>query len=238
MNIEAIKEKVGVKAFNDLIPLIEESHIIGLGTGSTVKYFILELLRNRLYRGKIFVVSSIDTLLFVKKYSKDLCLADISSVETVDIYVDGADEVSSNLDLIKGRGAAFLREKMIALRAEYRVYLVDYSKYNGKNYLYKKPVPVEVTIHALPWILEKLSLNDQFKPIIRMGKAKDGPIISDNGNIIIDLYPLKPIERPDEIDKKLRLINGVIETGIFPRDLVDKVYIGYEDKITVLTGTR
>ena len=238
MNIEAIKEKVGVKAFNDLKSLIGESYVIGLGTGSTVKYFIRELLRNSLYKGKIIVVSSIDTLLFVKKYSKDLCLADISSVETVDIYVDGADEVSSNLDLIKGRGAAFLREKMIALRAEYRVYLVDYSKYNGKNYLYKKPVPVEVTIHALPWILEKLSLNDQFKPIIRMGKAKDGPIISDNGNIIIDLYPLKPIERPDEVDKKLRLINGVIETGIFPRDLVDKVYIGYEDKIEVLKGTR
>jgi len=238
LNIEAIKERVSVKAFNDLTSLIEESRIIGLGTGSTVKYFIREFLRSRLCRGKIIVVSSIDTLLFVRKYSKDLCLADISSVEIVDIYVDGADEVSSNRDLVKGRGAAFLREKMIALRAQYRVYLVDYSKYNEKNYLYKKPVPVEVTIHALPWILEKLSLNDQFKPVLRMGKAKDGPIISDNGNVIIDLYPLKPIEKPDEVDKRLRLINGVIETGIFPRDLVDRVYIGYEDRIKVLKGTR
>lgn len=236
MNIETIKEKVSIKALNDLIPLIEESRVIGLGTGSTVKYFIRELFRKNLHRGKTFVVSSIDTLLFVKKYSMETCLACISSVERVDIYVDGADEVSNNLDLVKGRGAAFLREKMIALRARYRVYLVDYSKYNGKNYLYKKAIPVEIVMHSLPWILEKLRLNDQFKPVIRMGKVKDGPIISDNGNIIIDLYPLKPIERPEDIDRRLRLINGVIETGIFPRSLVDMVYIGYENKTIILKG--
>ncbi len=238
MDIETIKEKTSIKAFNDLLPLIKKSNVIGLGTGSTIKYFIQELLREKVYQEKILVVSSIDTLLFIKKYEPTIMVADISSIDKVDIYVDGADEVSKNLDLVKGRGAAFLREKMIALRAKYKVYLIDYTKYNGENYLFKKPVPVEVTVHSLPWILNKLRLNDLFRPIIRMGTAKDGPIISDNGNIIIDLYPLKPIERPNEVDRTLRSINGVIETGIFPRDLVDRVYIGYEDKILVLKGTK
>ncbi len=236
VDIEVVKEAVASRAFSDLLPLLRESRVIGLGTGSTVKYFIRELLRNELFRDHVFVASSIDTIMFLHAYSPDTYVADISSVNVVDVYVDGADEVSAKLDLVKGRGAAFLREKMIALRSRHKIYLVDYRKYNGKDYLYRKPVPVEVVVHALPWVLDRLCLNGLFKPVIRMGKAKDGPVVSDNGNIVIDLYPLKPIDNPGLIDRELRSINGVVETGLFPRELVDKVYIGYEDKVVVLKG--
>ncbi len=233
-SIEVVKGAVAEKAFSDLYSVVDGSRVLGLGTGSTIKYFIDLLIRDGLLSGKVVAASSIDTLLYIRS-RVDVAVADIMSVDSIDVYIDGADEVSSRLDLVKGRGAAFSREKALALRSRLRIYLVDYRKYTGQPYLYSKPIPIEVSPHYLPWILGELEVNGLFKPRIRWAKAKDGPVISDNGNIIIDLEPLKPIMEPEHIDRELKSISGVIDTGIFPRRLVDKVYVGYPDKILSLS---
>lgn len=207
------------------------ARFIGLGTGSTVKVFI-DLCRDYL-RDKHIYVSSVDTSIHL--YSRlGLRSLDIHTLDYLDVYVDGADEVSSRLDLVKGRGGALFREKLLALSATSRIYIVDYSKYTGVEYLYAKPIPVEVVPVAVNYVVKYLAKLG-FEPQIRTGTGKDGPVISDNGNYIVDLKPLKPVINAKDTHERLKLVHGVVETGIFPgEDLVDVVVVGYPDHAEVL----
>ncbi len=233
-SVEEAKKNAAREACNIVSKKISSNTILGLGTGSTIKYFIDEC-REFIEEVKGAVVSSYDTLYYMLERELDIPIYDPLSIKKIDIYVDGADEVSTTLDLVKGRGAALLREKYLALRSSTRVYVVDYTKYTGLEYLYKKPIPVEVIPFALPIVLESVRELGLFTPVLRHGIKKDGPIVTDNGNFIVDLKPIKPIEDPFEIDRKLRLIHGVVETGIFPsRELVDVVVVGYSDHVDIL----
>jgi ribose 5-phosphate isomerase A len=204
---------------------------IGLGTGSTVKVFID--LCSDLLRDKHIYTSSVDTALYL--YSKfKLRSLDIQTLDYLDVYVDGADEVSSKLDLIKGRGGALLREKLLALSASTRIYIVDYTKYTGLEYLYAKLIPVEVVPVTVNYIIKYLR-KLEFEPQIRTGSGRDGPVISDNGNYIVDLKPLRPVLDAKSTHEKLKLVHGVVETGIFPGgELVDIVIVGYPDRTEIL----
>lgn len=233
-DIEEAKKNAACKACDIVSKKVSSNTILGLGTGSTIKYFIDEC-RKFIEGFKGVVVSSFDTLYYVLEKGLNVSIHDPLSIEKIDIYVDGADEVSATLDLVKGRGAALLREKYLALRSGIRVYIVDYTKYTGVEYLYKKPIPVEVIPFALPIVLENIRRLGLFTPVLRLGIKKDGPIVTDNGNFIVDLKPIKPIRDPFEIDRELRLIHGVVETGIFPsRELVDIVVVGYSDHVDIL----
>jgi len=229
-DIEKSKLTSAMEACKILRSEYVEAKFIGLGTGSTVKVFI-DLCRDYL-RDRHIYVSSVDTSIHL--YRIGLRSLDIHTLDHLDVYVDGADEVSSRLDLVKGRGGALFREKLLALSATSRIYVVDYSKYTGVEYLYAKPIPIEVVPVAMNYVLKYLARLG-FEPQIRTGTGKDGPVISDNGNYIVDLKQLEPIINAKYTHERLKLIHGVVETGIFPgEDLVDAVVIGYPDHAEVL----
>ncbi len=212
--MEYLKKVCGLMVFQLFQPLLERASTIGLGTGSTIKYFIDQLIKHGLYRGKELFVSSVDGV--------EALLAP-HVVDSIDVYIDGFDEVSTNLDLVKGRGGAFYWEKILASRSRTRIYVADYSKWTGRPYLYLKPVPVEVEIGRWRNVFRVLD-EWKLKPRLRLGKARDGPIVTDSGNYIIDLYP-RIIEEPIEFDNRLHSVEGVIETGVFPNSLVDYVLV-------------
>jgi ribose 5-phosphate isomerase A len=230
-SIEACKLTSAIEACRILKMSHSSARLIGLGTGSTIKVFIdvcIDYIRERgIY------ASSVDTALYLyEKYG--LRPLDIQTLEHLEVYVDGADEVSSRLDLVKGRGGALLREKLLALSASTRIYVVDYTKYTGVEYLYAKPIPVEVVPVTVNYVLREVRKLG-FEPQIRTGAGKDGPVISDNGNYIIDLKPLKHVTSAKSVHERLKLVHGVVETGIFPgEDLVDVVVVGYPDRAVTL----
>lgn len=229
--VETAKVVAAQEACKFVSSLGKDIKVLGLGTGSTVKLFIDSCLH--LIRGFKVVASSPDTVLYVKE--RGLETVDVLSVNNVDVYVDGADEVSSKLDLVKGRGGALLREKTLAYLSELRLYVVDYTKYTGVDYLYAKPIPIEVVPTTLNYVLKAISKTDFFTPVLRAGGGKDGPVITDNGNYIVDLKPLRPVKDPRETHYELKSIHGVVETGIFPSsELVDVVIIGYEETAVVM----
>lgn len=233
-DVEAGKFNSASEACRSLRSSYSNVRFIGIGTGSTIRVFI-DLCGDFL-RDKYVYTSSVDTALYL--YSKlRLRSLDIQTLDYLDIYVDGADEVSSKLDLVKGRGGALLREKLLALSASTRIYIVDYTKYTGLEYLYARLIPVEVVPATLNYTIKYLK-KLEFEPQIRTGTGKDGPVISDNGNYIVDLKPLKPIVDAKSTHEKLKLVHGVVETGIFPGgELVDIVVVGYPDRAEILRSS-
>jgi len=229
IGVEEAKENAAREACR-VLGDFREVKVIGLGTGSTVKKFI-DVCIDKI-KQYLIVSSSIDTTLYTK--SRGFNTIDMYSVDSVDVYIDGADEVSNKLDLVKGRGGALLREKTLAYLSSYRLYIIDYTKFNGRDYLYLKPIPVEITPSTLQYTMRAIKNTGLFEPVIRTSIGKDGPLITDNNNYILDLKPLKPIEDPLNTHKLLKLIHGVVETGIFPAvELVDTVVVGYPDKAIV-----
>ncbi len=218
--LEILKELAGRAAYDYVYNDLDSAESIGLGTGSTIKYFIKRLLRdNRLHRLRVYA-SSLDTLLYLAEHG--IRAQPPGYTSHVDLYVDGLDEVSTRLDIVKGRGAALHWEKQLALITGKRIYVADYTKYNGRPYLYMKPIPIEVSPQSLQYAMEKLG--GYGAPILRRGLRKDGPVITDSGNYIIDLYADR-IDEPARLDEEIRGINGVVETGLFPRSLVDAVIL-------------
>lgn len=198
---------------------------IAVGSGSTVKIFIEEMKKRGLIEFFTFVSTSIDT-------TQALRSAGARSVETgicpedVDLYVDGADEVDPGLNLLKGGGGALFREKIAMLSSRGRIILVDESKLVEVIGL-RRPVPLEVEIYAIRYVLRELGRMG-LRAWERGSEAKLGPVISDNGNVIIDVET-GPVQDPAEMDKKLRSIEGVVATGIFP-------YAGFHVIVGLPTG--
>lgn len=231
MSIEALKREVGHRSCEHISTRFSDAKTVGIGTGSTIKYFI-EYCRNYLRERKV-VSSSLDTTFFLLTNSVTTVLSEFS-VDKLDIYIDGADQVSSKLDMVKGRGGAFLREKVLAHISDYRVYIIDYTKYTGKEFLAPAVIPVEVVPFALKLFIREVVEKGLGEPVVRTGSGKEGPVISDNGNIIVDLKPREIIKDAEMYDSKIMKIPGVVATGIFPRGLVDEVWIAHPEGVIVL----
>ncbi len=226
--MDVLKKIVSFYAFKLFRNKLECSKTIGLGTGSTVKYFVDLFINEKLYRDRDIVVSSTDTLYYLLKKGVEAYTPNSYGFdEKIDFYIDGFDEVSRNLDMVKGRGGAFHWEKILARNAVLRVYIGDYTKYNERRYLYLKPIPIEVSKNSFFETWYQL-VEEGYRPRIRMGKAKDGPVITDSGNYVIDLYIYK-IVSIDDFERKLYSIKGVIDTGLFSSKLVDYVLISDRD---------
>uniref|UniRef100_A0A7C4D746 Ribose 5-phosphate isomerase A n=1 Tax=Staphylothermus marinus TaxID=2280 RepID=A0A7C4D746_STAMA len=221
--LEFLKKRVCEICFKLFRDNIVDSRVIGLGTGSTIKYFIDLLFSSKLHVGREIVVSSIDTQQYILMKHGVLTKTVLDLNDNVDIYIDGFDEASTNLDLIKGRGGAFYWEKLLASRSSLRIYIGDYTKWNGREYLYMKPIPIEVEKEYLYRVLDTL-ISRNIKAKIRMNKSREGPVVTDSGNYIIDVYSYKVV-KPVETDNWFKNIKGVVETGIFPNQLVDYVLI-------------
>lgn len=221
VNMDILKDNVGKKAAD----LIKDGQIVGLGTGSTTHYFIR-------YLGERIKNEELNILGIPTSY-QSLIIARESGINTttldeydIDIAVDGADEVNPNLDLIKGGGAAHTLEKLIDSSAKRFVVIVDESKMVDE--LGKFPVPLEIIPDALRVVKDTLT-DMGGKPELRMGIQKDGPVITDNGNFILDTK-FDKIRNPQKLENELNTIPGVLENGIFA-GLADKVIVGKMSQI-------
>ena len=202
---------------------VKDGMVLGLGTGSTTHFFI-EKVGMRIKEEGINVLgipTSFQSLLIAKKWN-----IPITTLEEhdIDLSVDGADEVDSEFNLIKGGGAAHTKEKIVDYAAKEFIVIVDESKCVEE--LGNFPVPVEVLPDASRLVMQ--ALEDMGATCeIRMAQRKDGPVITDNGNFVIDAK-FDKIESPAHLEIDLNAIPGVVENGIFSQ-MVDKVIVGTED---------
>ena len=197
---------------------VKEHAIIGVGTGSTVNYFIEELAK---YKSDIetTVSSSKATTALLKKYG--IPVSDLNHVPSLPIYVDGADEALKYGQLIKGRGGALLQEKILVASAEKFICLIDESKFVQR--LGGVPVPVEVIPSARSLVGRELAALGG-DPIYREH------FITDGGNIILDVERLN-LANPVEMEEKINHIPGVVCAGIFAKNLADVLIVASQEGI-------
>lgn len=187
---------------------VEENAIIGVGTGSTVNFFIQALLGAPI-RIKAAVSSSVASAELLRKGGIEVM--DLNDSGGLDVYIDGADEVTADLHMIKGGGAALTREKIIAAASRQFVCIADGSKLVKK--LGKFPLPVEVIPMARSYVARELTqLGGVPEWRVRDGK----PVITDNGNAVLDVYELD-IADPVALESQINQIAGVVCNGLFAR---------------------
>lgn len=196
------------------IQYVEDNMIVGVGTGSTVAYFIdaLAAWKDRIQGA---VSSSEQSTARLKSHGIDVI--DLNAAGPLSLYVDGADECDPNKCLIKGGGAALTREKIIAEASERFICIVDPSK--QVPVLGKFPLPVEVIPMARSLVARKILELTGGQPVWRDG------VITDNGNVILDIHNLA-ITDPVALERTLNQIPGVVAVGLFARRPADVVIVG------------
>ena len=221
-------ENLKLKVAKEAVKLVEDGMVVGLGTGSTAALFIREL-GNRIKEEELTVFgipTSFEAKMLAMQYEIPLVTLDEYDV---DIAFDGADEVEEKtLFLIKGGGGCHTQEKIVDYNADEFVVLVDESKL-VKKLGEKFPIPVEVIPSAYRVVMRALS-NMGGEAVIRLGERKRGPVITDNGNMIIDVF--MKVDDAIELEKEINNIPGVVENGIFTR--VDKVLVGTKKGVKTL----
>jgi ribose 5-phosphate isomerase A len=222
--IQEAKKNAALEA----VKQVKDNSIVGLGSGTTVA-FAIEALGERIKNENMKILgrpSSYQAFQLAVQYGIQLTTLD--EHPSIDITIDGADQVTPELYLIKGMGAALAREKIVAATSKYNIIIVDESKHINILGEKNQAVPIEVLPFALTPVKNKIAAIGG-APIVREGKGKLGPIITDNGNMIIDAN-FGVIQNPQELDLKLKIIPGVVETGFFI-DLTDIAYIATENKV-------
>lgn len=200
------------------IDYIEDDMIVGVGTGSTVNFFIEELAK---IKGRIegAVSSSIASEELLKQHNIPVLV--LNSVIEIPVYVDGADEATEHRHLIKGGGGALTREKIVAAASKQFVCIIDDSKMVPM--LGEFPLPVEVIPMAQSYVARQIAkLGGQ--PVLRDG------FTTDNGNIILDVHNMK-IDKPVELEQKLNQIVGVVTNGLFAQRPADILLIASDDGV-------
>lgn len=218
--VTLMKQEVGRAAANQ----VQSGTIVGLGTGSTTA-FAIQYIGERLQSGDLKDVKGIPTSFQAIVLARDygIPLVSLDEVDRIDVAIDGADEVDPQKNLIKGGGAAHTQEKIVDSLAEKFIVVVDSGKLTdklGTTFL----LPVEVVPMAVTPVMRAIAkLGGQ--PTLRMGVKKAGPVVSDNGNLIVDVKFEGGIDNPAELEKTLNNIPGVLENGIFA-GVTDVVLIG------------
>ncbi|MHA1596437.1 MAG: ribose-5-phosphate isomerase RpiA [Candidatus Asgardarchaeia archaeon] len=220
-------QKAKENASKAALSLVEDGQVIGVGSGSTVRKFI-ELLGEYVTQNGISihaVPSSLYSEILLRKFS--IPTYTLWEYPEIDLTIDGADEVDGNLNLIKGGGGSHTREKIVAYAAKKFIVIVDFRKVVDKLGS-RSPVPVEVIPFSTNLVIEKLRELGA-DPKLRMAEKKFGPVVTDNGNFIVDAK-FQYIEDPHGIDIKMKEIPGVVETGLFV-NMADTIFVGYEDRV-------
>jgi len=204
------------------IPYVKNCRILGVGTGSTVNHFI-DLLTPIKHRFEGAVSSSEAST--VRLQALGIPIVDLNAVGSLDVYIDGADEINSNLELIKGGGGALTREKIIAAASRQFVCIADQSKLVSR--LGDFPLPIEVIPMARSYVArEIIALGGH--PVWREN------FITDNGNIILDIQRLDILE-PMKLENTLNNITGVVTVGLFANRAADTVILASEQGIETLS---
>ncbi|SDO33158.1 ribose-5-phosphate isomerase RpiA [Vreelandella arcis] len=218
MTQDELKAAVADKAISEIQSWLERDTVLGIGTGSTADLFIDRLgpLRDQ-FKGA--VASSEASTQRLK--SLGIEVFELNSVGTVPFYIDGADEVNANLQMIKGGGAALTREKIVAACAERFICIADHSKYVAQ--LGHFPLPVEVIPMARSYVARELVALGA-EPVYRQG------VVTDNGNQIIDCFNFM-IDDPVAMEAKINAIVGVVTNGLFAARGADILLLGKADGV-------
>lgn len=217
--VKLMKQEVGKAAAN----LVKSNSIVGLGTGSTTAYAI-QFIGERLKSGEIKDIVGVPTSFQAEVLSKQygIPLTTLDAIDRIDIAIDGADEVDPQKNLIKGGGAAHTREKVVDYLANQFIVVIDSGKLVDKlGSVFA--VPVEVIPMAVTPVMNALAKLGG-KPELRMGVKKAGPVVTDQGNLVVDVK-FEDLPDPVNLEKTLNNIPGVLENGIFV-NCADKVLIG------------
>ncbi len=223
MTQDELKQAVARAAADYVASRVAEDAIIGVGTGSTANCFIdaLAAMKGR-FRGA--VASSEATAARLKGHG--IPVLDLNDVSSMPVYVDGADEVTPKLHMIKGGGGALTREKIVAAVAETFICIADGSKL--VQALGKFPLPVEVIPMARAQVARELA---------KLGgtpKLREG-FLTDNGNIILDVHGLS-IANPVDLESRINQIVGVVTNGLFARRGADILLLGTPEGVKTLSA--
>ncbi|MGB1427744.1 MAG: ribose-5-phosphate isomerase RpiA [Cycloclasticus sp.] len=215
---ENLKKQAAIAA----LPYIKNCRILGIGTGSTVNHFIDQLAPLKAqFEG---AVSSSEAS-SEKLLSLGIPVLDLNAVGTLDVYIDGADEINNNLQLVKGGGGALTREKIIAAASRRFICIADQSKLVSR--LGSFPLPLEIIPMARSYVARKvIALGG--RPVWREN------FITDNGNIILDIHGLDILE-PMKLENTLNNITGVVTNGLFAKRSADTVLLASEKGTQTLT---
>jgi ribose 5-phosphate isomerase A len=217
--IQEAKRKAALEA----VKHVKDGFIVGLGSGSTAA-FAIEALGERIKQEKLQIMGIPTSYqAFLLAVECGIPITTLDEHPEVNVTIDGADQITNELNLIKGMGAALAREKIVAAASKLNIIIADQQKkvkVLGEN---NQSVPIEVLPFAISLVKRKI-VDVGGKPVLREGKGKLGPVITDNGNAILDTN-FGEISNPAELEIKLKMIPGVVETGFFV-GLTDIGYIG------------
>jgi ribose 5-phosphate isomerase A len=223
--ITRAKKAAAIKAVDKHV---HSDQIIGIGSGSTIK-FAVEYLGKKYREKEIVKIICVPSSFQSRKLILDnnLPLGEINQYPNLDIDIDGADEIDAKLNLIKGGGGCHLQEKIVASCAQDLIIIADFRKISHKlGEQWKKGIPLEVSPFAYIPVMDHLKALGG-KPHLRMAQAKAGPVVTDNGNLIIDV-DFGIIKNPGVLNQLILQIPGILETGFFIQ-MVKYVYIGESD---------
>ncbi|OUR60982.1 ribose 5-phosphate isomerase A [Colwellia sp. 39_35_sub15_T18] len=217
MTQDEMKKAAAIKA----LEFIENDTIVGVGTGSTVNHFIdaLATIKNKITGAVSSSEESSKRLI-----AHGIEVFDLNSVDNLDVYIDGADEITKHKSMIKGGGAALTREKIVAAVAKKFICIADSSK--QVELLGDFPLPVEVIPMARSYVAREL-VKLGGDPVYRQG------VITDNGNVILDVYNLSIID-PKALEIAINAVVGVVTNGLFAQRGADILILGSENGAQVI----
>lgn len=224
--LESAKQKAAYKAVDEYV---KNNYVVGIGSGSTVVYAV-DRLASKVKEENLNVIcipTSFQSRQLIIK--NNLKLGDLEINPKIDVCIDGADEVDANLTLIKGGGGCLLQEKIVASCAKELIIIADYTKdSNLLGQQYKKGIPIEVVPMSYVPIKNKIESWYKGELSLRMAINKAGPVVTDNGNFILDWKNFNENLNWEEVNNKILVIPGVVETGLFVK-MANKAYFGLAD---------
>ena len=229
--VEEAKRKTALEA----VKHVKNHAVVGLGSGSTAA-FAIEALGERIKRENLNVKGvPTSTQAFLLAVEHGIPVTTLEEHPEIDVTIDGVDQVDADLNLIKGMGAALAREKIVASASRLNVVIGDVGKrvrVLGEN---GQAVPVEVLPFAAKVVQQRI-VKLGGKPVLREGKGKLGPVITDNGNMVVDVV-FGLIADVAGLEVRLKMVPGVVETGLFV-GLADVVYLGSVSGVEKLEAKR
>lgn len=229
---DELKKQTGYKAVDDYV---RSGMVVGLGTGSTA-YFAVERLGAKLASGELKNIVAIPTSVRTREQAESLSipLVSLDTHPTLDVAIDGADEVDPSLNLVKGRGGALLREKMVEKQSKQFIVIVDDSKLVPGLGI-SGAMPIEVTPFCWEFNLKRLAALESVKGCEAKLRMEAGePYVTDNGGYIVDLYFKEPIKDPVKAAEEFSGLVGVVEHGLF-LGMSSVVIVAGKEGIEVLT---
>ena len=227
--VEQLKQQAGIAACK----YVKSGMKVGLGTGSTVKYTVLEL--GRMIAEEGMEIVGVPTSLATQKLAIEvgIPLVELSDCTHLDIVIDGADEFDPEFNLIKGGGAALLREKIVAQESKAMVVVADQRK--QVDALGAFPLPIEITPFSFEATIRQLSRLLDCRVNCRM--SGDNPVITDNGNYIADAHCGATLTNPNQTEVEVLKIAGVVQVGLF-NEMCDAVILANNSGVELLVNPK